>query len=91
MRRECSFALLCGCLPPPRCFFGFGLKKRSPWLTPRATKWVILSPHKSKLMEKKPNSTDGYVVIVVRLPVKTLLRLGRWLLMMGSTYVLLHQ
>ena len=42
-------------------------------------------------MEKKPNSTDGYVVIVVLLPVKTLLRLGRWLLMVDSTYVLLHQ
>ena len=44
-----------------------------------------------KTMRNKPNGNDGYVVIVVRLPVKTLLRLGRWLLMAGSTYVLLHQ
>ncbi len=41
-------------------------------------------------MEKKPNDGDGYVVIVVRLPVKLLLRLGRWLLVAASTYVLLH-
>ncbi len=41
-------------------------------------------------MEKKPNGGDDYVVIVVRLPVKLLLRLGRWLVLAGGTYVLLH-
>jgi hypothetical protein len=42
-------------------------------------------------MEKKPNSGGDYVVITVRLPVKLLMRLGRWLLVAGSAYVLLHQ
>lgn len=41
-------------------------------------------------MEKKPNSGDDYVVIVVRLPVKLLLRLSRWLVLAAGTYVLLH-
>ena len=41
-------------------------------------------------MEKKPNESGKYVVITVRLPVKLLVQLGRWLLMAGSTYVLLH-
>lgn len=43
-----------------------------------------------KLMENKPNSGDDYVVITVKLPVKLLLRLGRWLVVVGSVYVLLH-
>ena len=42
-------------------------------------------------MEKKPNSDADYVVIVVRLPVKLLTQLGRWLLVAASTYVLLHK
>ncbi len=42
-------------------------------------------------MEKKPNRRGDYVVITVRLPTKLLMQLGRWLLMAGSTYVLLHQ
>ena len=41
-------------------------------------------------MGNKPNSGDDYVVIVVRLPVKLLLRLGRWLVFVGSVYALLH-
>jgi len=42
-------------------------------------------------MENKSNSGDDYAVIVVRLPVRLLGRLGRWLLVAASTYVLLHQ
>ena len=41
-------------------------------------------------MENKPISGDDYVVITVRLPVKLLLRLGRWLVLMGSVYALLR-
>ena len=41
-------------------------------------------------MEKKPNDGGDYVVIVVRLPVKLLTRLGRWLMVAGSAYALLH-
>jgi hypothetical protein len=41
-------------------------------------------------MEKKPNDGGDYVVIVVRLPVKLLLQLGRWLLVAGSLYKLLQ-
>ena len=41
-------------------------------------------------MGNKPNDGNDYVVIIVRLPVKLLMRLGRWLLVAGSTYVLLH-
>ena len=44
-----------------------------------------------KLMENKPNSDGDYVVIVVRLPVRLLMQLGRWLLVAASTYVLLRQ
>ena len=58
---------------------------------PRASKWVFLfSPNDLNVMENKPNSDDDYVVIVVRLPVKLLMQLGRWLLVASSTYVLLH-
>ena len=42
-------------------------------------------------MEKNPNDGGDYVVITVRLPVKPLKQLGRWLLLAASTYVLLHQ
>ena len=42
-------------------------------------------------MENKPKSDGDYVVITVRLPTKLLKQLGRWLLMAGSIYVLLHQ
>ena len=42
-------------------------------------------------MRNKPNDSGKYVVFTVRLPVKLLLQLGRWLLMLGSTYVLLHR
>lgn len=41
-------------------------------------------------MGNKPNRDDDYVVIIVRLPVKLLLQIGRWLVLAGSTYVLLH-
>ena len=41
-------------------------------------------------MRNEPNSDDDYVVIVVRLPVKLLLRLGRWLVLVSSIYVLLR-
>jgi len=41
-------------------------------------------------MEKNSNGGGDYVVITVRLPVKLLVRLGRWLLVAGSAYVLLH-
>ncbi|UYZ64202.1 hypothetical protein [Hymenobacter weizhouensis] len=41
-------------------------------------------------MENKPSSGDDYVVIVVRLPVRLLAQLGRWLVVAGSLYVLLH-
>ena len=41
-------------------------------------------------MENKPTSGDDYVVVTVRLPVKLLLRLGRWLVLAASIYVLLH-
>ncbi len=41
-------------------------------------------------MEKKPNSGGDYVVITVRLPIKLLARLSRWLLVAGSMYVLLR-
>jgi hypothetical protein len=41
-------------------------------------------------MGNKPNSGDDYVVIVVRLPIKLLTRLGRWLVLAAGTYVLLH-
>jgi hypothetical protein len=42
-------------------------------------------------MEKKPNDGGDYVVVTVRLPVRLLAQLGRWLLVAASTYVLLHQ
>lgn len=41
-------------------------------------------------MRNKPNSGDDYVVIVVRLPVRLLTQLGRWLVLAVGTYVLLH-
>ncbi len=41
-------------------------------------------------MRNKPNSDGDYVVIVVRLPVKLLAQLGRWLVLAAGTYVLLH-
>lgn len=41
-------------------------------------------------MEKKPNDGGDYVVIVVRLPVKLLARLSRWLVVAGSMYLLLR-
>ena len=41
-------------------------------------------------MENKPIGDGDYVVITVRLPVKLLLRLGRWLVLAAGTYVLLH-
>ena len=42
-------------------------------------------------MENKPNSDADYVVISVRLPVKLLKQLGRWLVMAGSAYALFHR
>ena len=54
-------------------------------------KWVICSSLILKTMGTKPNRRGDYVVITVRLPTKLLKQLGRWLLMAGSTYVLLHQ
>jgi len=42
-------------------------------------------------MEKKPNSDEDYLIVFVRLPTKLLLQLGRWVLVAGSMYVLLHQ
>ena len=41
-------------------------------------------------MRNKPNSGGDYVVITVRLPVKLLKQLGRWLLVASSVYMLLH-
>jgi hypothetical protein len=42
-------------------------------------------------MEKKPIDGGDYVVITVKLPVKLLVQLSRWLLVAASTYVLLHK
>jgi hypothetical protein len=42
-------------------------------------------------MEKKPNRDGDYVVITVRLPVRLLAQLSRWLLVGGSRYLLLHK
>jgi len=41
-------------------------------------------------MEKNSNGGGDYVVITVRLPVRLLARLGRWLLVLGSAYALWH-
>ncbi|HEX8330939.1 MAG TPA: hypothetical protein VF629_25630 [Hymenobacter sp.] len=41
-------------------------------------------------MRNKPNSGDDYVVIVVRLPVRLLAQLGRWLVLAAATYVVLQ-
>ncbi len=41
-------------------------------------------------MGNKPNGGDDYVVIVVRLPIRLLAQLGRWLVVAGSIYVLLQ-
>lgn len=42
-------------------------------------------------MGNKPSADDDYVVVTVRLPVRLLMQLGRWLLVLGSSYLLLHR
>ncbi len=41
-------------------------------------------------MENNPRANGDYVVITVRLPVKLLTQLGRWLVMATTSYLLLH-
>jgi len=41
-------------------------------------------------MENNPRVKPDYVVIKLRLPVKLLVRLGRWLVVAGASYLLLH-
>jgi len=41
-------------------------------------------------MEKNPRVNGDYVVITVRFPAKLLTQLGRWLVMMAASYLLLH-
>lgn len=41
-------------------------------------------------MENNPRLNGDYVVITVRFPVKLLVRLGRWLVVAGASYLLLH-
>jgi hypothetical protein len=73
-------------------FDSFGWKKAKPVVAATGFEVGVYSPHRSsKLMEKKPNSDEDYIIIFVRLPTRLLLQLGRWVLVASSIYVLLHK
>ncbi len=94
-----SFAALCG--PTAKCFkrifsrrHGIAsqlrLKRAKPVVGATGFEVGVFFLLLLNVMEKKPNSGADYVVITVRLPVKLLARLSRWLLVAGSMYLLLR-
>lgn len=69
----------------------FALEKAKPVVAATGFEVGDLFPLILRPMRNKPNGGNDYVVIVVRLPVKLLLRLGRWLTVAAGAYALLHQ
>ncbi len=91
--RSVSFALLCGSLPPTTALDLASAKKseaRGRQTTGFKQKGGSFYSITLKTMENQPNSGDDYVVTTVRLPVRLLAQLSRWLVVAGSMYVLLN-